>query len=151
MLEAIIIVPFGVALWALSKKQARQKEIIGALEATIVSQRQELDRLLQTGNVLSSARLAAFSAVVAAGVCVCFLLFRPGSASPLRCDLPPPTYTPNLARHDEEECVVCMNHKRDTLFEPCRHLCVCWPCSRAMHTCPLCRQEITSCQFTFIP
>ncbi|KAH9589214.1 hypothetical protein LSM04_004169 [Trypanosoma melophagium] len=150
MLETILLVPFGVALWSLSKKQARQQEIIGALEAAILSQREELNQLLQTSDNIGSSRLAAYSVLTAASIYGFLLLARRASISVAR-ESPPSTYIPSLARHEGEECVVCMNFKRDTLFEPCRHLCVCWTCSEGMCYCPICRQETVRRQFTFIP
>ncbi|ORC92754.1 uncharacterized protein TM35_000035070 [Trypanosoma theileri] len=151
MLETILLVPFGVALWALSKKQARQQEIIGALEATIISQREELNRVLQTGDNRDSSRLAAYSVLTVMGIYGCLLLVRRASTSSISSESPPSTYIPSPARHEGEECVVCMSFKRDTLFEPCRHLCVCWICSEGMSYCPVCRQKTMRRQFTFIP
>lgn len=42
------------------------------------------------------------------------------------------------------ECVVCLSQRRDTLFLPCRHMCLCLPCAESLclHSdkCPICRQ-----------
>lgn len=44
------------------------------------------------------------------------------------------------------ECVVCLSQRRDTLFLPCRHMCLCLPCAESLclHSdkCPICRQGI---------
>eukprot|EP00118_Oscarella_pearsei_P000258 m.4543 g.4543 ORF g.4543 m.4543 type:complete len:438 (+) comp10926_c0_seq2:28-1341(+) len=42
------------------------------------------------------------------------------------------------------ECVICMGEPKDTLFLPCRHLCVCHECAESLReqssSCPICRQ-----------
>lgn len=42
------------------------------------------------------------------------------------------------------ECVICLSQRRDTLFLPCRHMCLCLPCAESLcqHSdkCPICRQ-----------
>jgi len=42
------------------------------------------------------------------------------------------------------ECVVCLSQRRDTLFLPCRHMCLCLPCAESLcqqsDKCPICRQ-----------
>ncbi|XP_065825987.1 E3 ubiquitin ligase Rnf157-like [Oscarella lobularis] len=42
------------------------------------------------------------------------------------------------------ECVICMGDPKDTLFLPCRHLCVCHECAESLReqssNCPICRQ-----------
>ncbi|KAF8281991.1 hypothetical protein TcG_08513 [Trypanosoma cruzi] len=152
MIETIVLVPVGLALWALGKRQAKQQELISRLQTTIGKQREELDRLLQTENATGSARLVTYSILVALGVYGSFLLTKCVSLTSLHrgCDLPPTEYAPTTARHEGEECVVCMLHRRDTLFDPCRHLCVCWLCSRNMQSCPVCRRDILRRQFAFI-
>ncbi|XP_070811604.1 E3 ubiquitin-protein ligase LRSAM1 [Pituophis catenifer annectens] len=40
------------------------------------------------------------------------------------------------------ECVVCMELEARVVFLNCGHVCCCQTCSEALHTCPLCRQEI---------
>ncbi|OMJ73343.1 hypothetical protein SteCoe_28001 [Stentor coeruleus] len=52
---------------------------------------------------------------------------------------------------DERErfCVVCMSYARNTIIEPCCHVCLCERCANLMRTqvnrkCPMCRQEVTS-------
>ncbi|RNF07457.1 hypothetical protein TraAM80_03433 [Trypanosoma rangeli] len=150
-METIVLLPLGIALWTLCKRQSRQQEVIGDLQATITRQREELDRLLRTEGSSGAVRLVNYSLLTAVGVYGCVLVAKVlSSSSRSGCDMPPTQYTPTPARHEGEECVVCMIHKRDTLFGPCRHLCVCWLCSQDMHLCPVCRQEILRRQFAFL-
>ena len=48
----------------------------------------------------------------------------------------------------EQECLVCLTERKDTLIMPCGHLCVCGDCGKglvdAKHTCPICRGAIQS-------
>ncbi|XP_041428204.1 E3 ubiquitin-protein ligase LRSAM1 isoform X2 [Xenopus laevis] len=41
------------------------------------------------------------------------------------------------------ECVVCMEQEAHIIFLPCGHVCCCTTCGNALHTCPLCRRDIT--------
>ncbi|XP_027412122.1 E3 ubiquitin-protein ligase LRSAM1 isoform X2 [Bos indicus x Bos taurus] len=41
------------------------------------------------------------------------------------------------------ECVVCLEREAQMIFLNCGHVCCCQPCSQPLHTCPLCRQDIT--------
>lgn len=43
---------------------------------------------------------------------------------------------------EEEGCVICMERPKDTLFLPCKHLCVCTLCCKPLKECPVCRKEI---------
>ncbi|XP_063966458.1 uncharacterized protein LOC135153055 [Lytechinus pictus] len=53
---------------------------------------------------------------------------------------------------ERQACVVCLDAVKNTLFMPCRHLCVCVPCADRivsnddiyMRICPLCRSRIGS-------
>jgi hypothetical protein len=61
---------------------------------------------------------------------------------------------------EELRCVVCMENQRDTLFRPCRHLCCCRTCVRALAVqkpkkitsfdCPKCRQSVESMTIVFL-
>ncbi|CAI5942661.1 unnamed protein product [Closterium sp. NIES-65] len=46
------------------------------------------------------------------------------------------------------ECVVCLEDPRDTLVLPCRHLCLCLHCAKALrfqsNKCPICRSVVQS-------
>ncbi|KAJ7978007.1 RING finger protein [Quillaja saponaria] len=45
-----------------------------------------------------------------------------------------------------EECVICMTEPKDTAALPCRHMCMCSECAKALrlqsNKCPICRQPI---------
>ncbi|KAK1416997.1 hypothetical protein QVD17_26119 [Tagetes erecta] len=45
-----------------------------------------------------------------------------------------------------EECVICMTEPKDTAVLPCRHMCLCSECAKALrlqsNKCPVCRQPI---------
>ncbi|XP_047317540.1 probable E3 ubiquitin-protein ligase LUL3 [Impatiens glandulifera] len=45
-----------------------------------------------------------------------------------------------------KECVICMTEPKDTAVLPCRHMCMCSECSKALrlqsNKCPICRQPI---------
>ena len=54
-----------------------------------------------------------------------------------------------------EQCCVCLDNKKDVLFEPCLHLCVCVECARNLQgnekkpKCPKCRSEIENAKRVF--
>ncbi|TNJ30051.1 Ankyrin repeat protein 2 [Giardia muris] len=47
---------------------------------------------------------------------------------------------------DPLTCIVCLRNPKDTLLQPCNHLCVCSTCAEQImnQTCPLCRTPIES-------
>ncbi|KAK6627368.1 hypothetical protein RUM44_009845 [Polyplax serrata] len=56
-----------------------------------------------------------------------------------------PTVSPRQI--DEERlCVICQYNPKEMIIFPCKHLCLCWECSRTLggryETCPLCRTRI---------
>jgi len=56
---------------------------------------------------------------------------------------------PNAAiiRNDQEsleECMVCSDMKRDTLFGPCCHICTCSLCSPRVKKCLMCKEPVQS-------
>ena len=56
---------------------------------------------------------------------------------------------PNAAiiRNDQEsleECMVCSDMKRDTLFGPCCHICTCSLCSPHVKKCLMCKEPVQS-------
>lgn len=54
----------------------------------------------------------------------------------------------NVAKQDNDdmECVICLDNRRDVVFKPCNHCCVCHRCYVTMPTqeCPCCMQQISS-------
>jgi E3 ubiquitin-protein ligase MGRN1 len=44
---------------------------------------------------------------------------------------------------DKNECIVCMSNPRNTLLEPCKHVCLCAECAEILrnnrNACPICR------------
>lgn len=57
----------------------------------------------------------------------------------------------SICIHEQQEkldCVVCLSDVRDTLFLPCRHLCICANCAEPLvhgdGKCPICRQSFES-------
>ncbi|CAL5198760.1 unnamed protein product [Lathyrus oleraceus] len=54
---------------------------------------------------------------------------------------------PDFDRNDPgKECVICMTEPKDTAVLPCRHMCMCSECAKALrvqsNNCPICRQPI---------
>ncbi|KAL6842200.1 hypothetical protein ACP4OV_027963 [Aristida adscensionis] len=54
---------------------------------------------------------------------------------------------PNADDDDSgKECVICLTEPRDTAVMPCRHLCMCSECAKALrfqsNKCPICRQPV---------
>lgn len=45
-----------------------------------------------------------------------------------------------------KECVICLSEPRDTAVLPCRHMCMCSECAKALrlqsNKCPICRQPV---------
>lgn len=66
------------------------------------------------------------------------------------------------AQNDEPKCDICMENQKDTLFKPCRHICCCRECARALartqletkrnttFNCPKCRKPVTSLTLVYI-
>lgn len=50
----------------------------------------------------------------------------------------------------EHTCVVCMDERRNTLLEPCRHLCVCEACAELVDVCPVCRDPFDTTMQVFL-
>lgn len=48
----------------------------------------------------------------------------------------------NQQLQEENQCKICMDCERDTLFEPCGHLFTCRSCASMLRDCPICRQHI---------
>lgn len=45
---------------------------------------------------------------------------------------------------DLQECMVCTDGKRDTLFGPCGHVACCSTCSPRIKKCLICKQQVVS-------
>lgn len=43
-----------------------------------------------------------------------------------------------------EECLVCSDHKRETLFQPCGHVACCFSCAPRVKKCLICREPVLS-------
>ncbi|XP_022256765.1 E3 ubiquitin-protein ligase MIB1-like isoform X2 [Limulus polyphemus] len=56
----------------------------------------------------------------------------------------PPTLTPPPDRDTLEECMVCSDMKRDTLFGPCGHIATCSLCSPRVKKCLMCKEPVQS-------
>ena len=41
-----------------------------------------------------------------------------------------------------DECLVCSDQKRDTLFLPCGHVSACWTCSERVKKCLICKEYV---------
>ncbi|XP_063208945.1 E3 ubiquitin-protein ligase LRSAM1 isoform X2 [Chroicocephalus ridibundus] len=54
-----------------------------------------------------------------------------------------PTAPPLQWDEKKSECVVCMEQETQMIFLPCGHVCCCQTCCERLHTCPLCRKDIT--------
>ncbi|NXI90094.1 LRSM1 ligase, partial [Psophia crepitans] len=54
-----------------------------------------------------------------------------------------PTAPPLRWDEKKSECVVCMEQEAQMIFLPCGHVCCCQTCCERLHTCPLCRRDVT--------
>lgn len=66
---------------------------------------------------------------------VCFISGQVGSRSP------------SMISNDSEtleECMVCSDMKRDTLFGPCGHIATCSLCSPRVKKCLICKEQVQS-------
>lgn len=54
--------------------------------------------------------------------------------------------SPSLNSNSEtlEECMVCSDMKRDTLFGPCGHIATCSLCSPRVKKCLICKEQVQS-------
>lgn len=43
-----------------------------------------------------------------------------------------------------EDCIICMEEPKSTIFAPCGHFYSCQDCSKRIKQCPICRSHITS-------
>jgi hypothetical protein len=49
-----------------------------------------------------------------------------------------------------DDCIFCMSAKKNIVFIPCGHLCVCEGCSVNIKQCPMCRNKCTEKQKVFL-
>lgn len=150
-LELIALVPFGIAGWRLFQKLGDQQSVIEQHEVTISSQKQMLESIVNSdrGHTMSNwfSGAAIASAVVLAGT----VTYKSWSLSRPPTTRPPASYEPRPATFEGEQCVICLDHCKDTVFLPCRHLCTCWCCAAQIgtNTCPTCRAPIEAMQFVY--
>lgn len=55
--------------------------------------------------------------------------------------------SPSMINNDSEtleECMVCSDMKRDTLFGPCGHIATCSLCSPRVKKCLICKEQVQS-------
>jgi hypothetical protein len=43
---------------------------------------------------------------------------------------------------EDDECPICMDAKKDTVFIPCGHYTTCGSCASRLNTCPICRARV---------
>ena len=70
---------------------------------------------------------------------MCFFQFSglPPSASPV-------SVSSQTEQEALEECMVCSDMKRDTLFGPCGHVATCSLCSPRVKKCLMCKEPVQS-------
>lgn len=73
-------------------------------------------------------------------------LTRPLLFRSQRCSGQVGTRSPSLNSNIEslEECMVCSDMKRDTLFGPCGHIATCSLCSPRVKKCLICKDQVQS-------
>ncbi|KAF1460725.1 E3 ubiquitin-protein ligase LRSAM1, partial [Pygoscelis antarcticus] len=125
-----------ISLQALSTMTATDLEKIGVMEAglqcAILKRAQEILAVAKTIPEL----LKMVDAEVPAA---------PEPSAPFKEPPSPVVPTAPLLQWDEKksECVVCMEQETQMIFLPCGHVCCCQTCCERLHTCPLCRKDIT--------
>ncbi|KAF1635887.1 E3 ubiquitin-protein ligase LRSAM1, partial [Eudyptes filholi] len=125
-----------ISLQVLSTMTATDLEKIGVMEAglqrAILKRAQEILAVAKTIPEL----LKTVDAEVPAA---------PEPSAPFEEPPSPVVPTAPLLQWDEKksECVVCMERETQMIFLPCGHVCCCQTCCERLHTCPLCRKDIT--------
>ncbi|XP_074968515.1 E3 ubiquitin-protein ligase LRSAM1 isoform X1 [Phalacrocorax aristotelis] len=125
-----------ISLQVLSTMTASDLEKIGVMEAGL--QRAILKRAQE---ILAVAKtIPELLRTVDAEVPV-----APEPSAPLEEPPSPVVPTAPLLQWDEKksECIVCMERETQMVFLPCGHVCCCQSCCERLHTCPLCRKDIT--------
>ncbi|KAM6372469.1 E3 ubiquitin-protein ligase LRSAM1 isoform 1-T2 [Pluvialis apricaria] len=125
-----------ISLQALSTMTASDLEKLGVTEAglqrAILKRAQEILAVAKTIPEL----LKSVDAEVPAA---------PEPSAPFEEPLSPvvPMAPPLQGDEKKSECVVCMEQETQMVFLPCGHVCCCQTCCEQLHTCPLCRKDIT--------
>lgn len=149
-LELIALVPIGIAGWKLLQKLGDQQSLIAQHELTINSQKEMLDSIV---NADRAGPLSRLNLAVVAGTLVLAgtVTYKSWSLTKSFTVRPPPNYEPTQATFDAEQCVICLENCKDTVFLPCRHLCTCWSCASRIgnSACPTCRTPIEAMQFVY--
>ncbi|KPA78673.1 hypothetical protein ABB37_06273 [Leptomonas pyrrhocoris] len=149
-LEVIALVPFGVAVWKLFQKLGDQQSLIEQHEITINSQKEMLESIVspESRSQFTWAQTAAAMGVV--GLLASIAYKSIGQEKP-HSKPPPPGYEPTAATFEAEQCNICLENRKDTVFLPCRHLCACWRCALCLANgkCPTCRHDIEAMQFVY--
>lgn len=149
-LELIALVPFGVAVWKLFEKLGDQQSLIEQHEITINSQKEMLESIVDpgSGTQFTWTQTAAAAGVVAVVASIAYKTV--GHSRPVSRP-PPPGYEPTPSRFESEQCNICLENCKDTVFLPCRHLCACWGCAVRFSggKCPTCRADVEAMQFIY--
>ncbi|KAK7199114.1 Zinc finger, C3HC4 type (RING finger) containing protein [Novymonas esmeraldas] len=150
-LELIALVPFGIAGWKLFQKLGDQQSLIEQHELTINNQKELLESIVRTdraGPLRSRVSLAVVAGTVALAATVTYKGWSLSKQTTVR---PPRNYEPTPATFEAEQCVICLESCKDTVFFPCRHLCACWSCACRLNgsVCPTCRSPIEAMQFVY--
>ncbi|KPI82839.1 hypothetical protein ABL78_8148 [Leptomonas seymouri] len=149
-LEVVALVPFGVAVWKLFQKLGDQQSLIEQHEITINSQKEMLESIAdpRSGSQYSWVQTATAVGVVGLVASIAYKTMGPEKA---RSKPPPLGYEPTAAAFEGEQCNICLENRKDTVFFPCRHLCACWGCAVRLSggSCPTCRCDIEAMQFVY--
>ncbi|NXX10857.1 LRSM1 ligase, partial [Podargus strigoides] len=125
-----------ISLQALSSMTTSDLEKIGVMEAglqrAILKRAQEILAVAKTIPELLRTVDTEIPAV-------------PEPSAPFEEPPSPVVPTAPLLQWDEKksECVVCLERETQMIFLPCGHVCCCQTCCERLHTCPLCRKDIT--------
>lgn len=91
------------------------------------------------GNVAAAAAAAAAASAIAADSNENTIAGNTGNAENL---LNQKTGGPGTGGLDE--CLLCSEQKRDTLFKPCGHVCCCETCAPRVKKCLICRESVSA-------
>ena len=58
----------------------------------------------------------------------------------------------NNSNDDDVSCIICYDNKRDVLFKPCNHICLCDICygTTDLKRCILCNVELTPYEYAYL-